>query len=228
MHISPQPDVIRQIPAVMVRIVIEDDLVRIPQPAIAERDVIRRYAEIKSAEPETSRSAACQPPVVAWPKTAGESPMLPWMIQVVVWVTAARIVAHPTIMIYMRSVGVSLMIAEVPMFLRRMWRSMKFSGPVRRRWWCMMLARPLRNRRQTRQHGNSEESNVSSHCVPPSSLLNPSLIHETTSGRLLSEALQLLEHKRKAQVARSQQSSGSHLFNSTHSRPTGKKFWRSD
>ncbi len=52
MNVSSQTGVVGQIKAGVVRIVIEDDVVGIPEPAIAEGDVSRGDGEEESAEAE--------------------------------------------------------------------------------------------------------------------------------------------------------------------------------
>src|ERR1700694_4678651 len=99
MHISPQPHVIGQVPAIVIRIVVDDHIVRVPEPSVAKSNVIGCNAEIEPTEPEASRSAARQPPMMAGPKAARESPMLPGTIQVIMRIASARIVAHPAVMI---------------------------------------------------------------------------------------------------------------------------------
>jgi hypothetical protein len=55
--------------------------------------------------------------------TAGEAPMLPRMIQMVMRVVAAGIMAHPlSIGMYVRSFGMSCLVVELAVFLGRMRR----------------------------------------------------------------------------------------------------------
>src|SRR5579863_2030537 len=79
-HISTEPHVVRQIPAVMVWIFVNHDIVAIPEPVPAVADVEGGNAETKTAEPESARAAAAQPPHMAAPEAAGEMSVLPRMI----------------------------------------------------------------------------------------------------------------------------------------------------
>src|ERR1700689_3647714 len=97
MHIRSESNVVGQVPALVIRIVIDDHIVRIPQPAVAEANVIGRHAEVEAAEPEASRSAAGQPPAMIRPKAARKMPMLKRMVQVIVRIVLARVVAYPVI-----------------------------------------------------------------------------------------------------------------------------------
>ena len=108
MHISPEPHVIGQVPANVIRIVIDHDLVRVPQPSIAEGDVRRGYVPRPSVEPETRRAAACDVPHMARAKAAAEMPMLPGVIQVIVRIILPRVMSNPMVgVIDMRSIRMS-------------------------------------------------------------------------------------------------------------------------
>src|ERR1700744_1781484 len=98
MDISPEPYVIGQIPADMVRIVVDDDVVAVPVPSVAEGHIIRRHAEVEAAEPEASRPAAGQMPVMLRPESAIEAAMLPGMVQMIVRIFPAGVVAYPVVM----------------------------------------------------------------------------------------------------------------------------------
>lgn len=58
-RVGAQADVVRQIPAGMIRVFVNDDVIGIPIPSIDEADVIRCDAKIESVEPETARTSAC-------------------------------------------------------------------------------------------------------------------------------------------------------------------------
>jgi len=55
-NVGAKPYVIRQIPSDVVRIFVDHDLIRIPEPVTAEAEVIRGDAEVEPAEPETART----------------------------------------------------------------------------------------------------------------------------------------------------------------------------
>lgn len=63
-HVRPRPFVVRKIPTNVVRILVNHDVVRIPKPVAAVPKVTGRYAEIKSAEPESGRPPAPEVPHV--------------------------------------------------------------------------------------------------------------------------------------------------------------------
>src|SRR5579863_8932709 len=97
MHIGSQADVIREIPARMVRIVVDDDIVRVPEPAVAVPHVIGRNAPVPVVEPESPRAAAAQMPYMARAEAAAKAAMLPGMVQMKVRVVAAGVVADPRV-----------------------------------------------------------------------------------------------------------------------------------
>jgi len=114
--------VVGEVPAVVVGIVVDDDVVAVPKPLVAEADVEVGDAEVETAEPKASRTAACQMPDVAAADAAGEASMLPGMIEVVVSVCAARVVADPfSIGMDVWGVGVTGVIVKVPVLRRGMW-----------------------------------------------------------------------------------------------------------
>jgi hypothetical protein len=130
--VGSQPDVVGEVPTDVIGVIVNDDVVRIPQPSVTETHVVRRYREEEAAEPEASRTASSQVPDVAPAETTGEAAMLPRMIQMVVSVVAARIMAYPLFTsIDVRSIWVSFLFVEVAVFLRWM-RSSNTGGTVGR------------------------------------------------------------------------------------------------
>jgi hypothetical protein len=95
--IGPEPDVVGEIPPVVVGIFVNHDLIAVPKPIAYVVVVIGRHAEVKAAEPETLAIAASEMPNVSATEATGEAAVLPGMIQMVVFVTAAGIVAYPVV-----------------------------------------------------------------------------------------------------------------------------------
>src|ERR1700691_3783571 len=93
--VCPEPHVIGEVPAHVIRIVVNHDLVGIPKPASTEADIEGSHVEIESAEPEASRNAACQPPNMPLANAAGEVSMFPRMIKMVMRIVFAGVVSHP-------------------------------------------------------------------------------------------------------------------------------------
>jgi len=106
--VSAEADVVGEVPAVMVWVVVDYQLVRAPVPVAAEAVVSGGHIEIETAKPETLAVAAFDAPRVALADATGEAAMLPGMIKVVVGILAAGIVAYPLIVgVNVRSFGVA-------------------------------------------------------------------------------------------------------------------------
>ncbi len=100
----------------MVGIIVDDDVVTIPIPVVAKADVIGSDAEIETAEPETVGTSSGEVPDVA--DAAGEMAVLPRVIEAVVRIVAACVVADPFAdRVDVRRVGVSGLVIEVTVFL---------------------------------------------------------------------------------------------------------------
>ena len=121
MHESTKPHVKCQVPANVVRVVINYHLVAVPGPIVTVSVVRSGNAEIEAAEPEAVASSASQMPNVAAANSACKAPMLPRVIEVVAGVSTARIVANPfAVVVDVGSFGVSGGIG-IMMFLRAGW-----------------------------------------------------------------------------------------------------------
>jgi hypothetical protein len=119
--VGSEPDVIGEVPADVIGIGVDDDVVRIPEPAVRETNVVGSDGEVETAEPEAAGTTASEAPHVAAAETAGESAMFPRTFQTVMSVAAAAIVAHPlSIVMHMGSIGVSAPVVEVAVLLDRM------------------------------------------------------------------------------------------------------------
>jgi hypothetical protein len=133
--VGAEPHVIGQVPSVVVGVFVDDDLIRIPEPAVAETNVIRRYAEVKAAEPETRRASTDEMPGVTAAKATGKAAVLPRMIEVVVGIVAAGVVTYPLIVrVNVRSVRMPGLVAKCGVLGRRMpvafYRSWTVGGDV--------------------------------------------------------------------------------------------------
>src|SRR3954466_14685955 len=74
-HISPEALVIGQVPARVVGILVNDNIVRIPHPVIYIRSFPRSHTPVPVVHSETAGIAALQPPAVLRAKSALEAPM---------------------------------------------------------------------------------------------------------------------------------------------------------
>src|ERR1700676_2598882 len=99
----------------MVRILVDDDVVTVPEPAVRVAVVVRCDAEPEAAEAEAVAASAFEPVDVVGAEVARETPMRPGMIEVVVRVAGAGVVSDPLIALgmHVRGVGVPWRVGEI-------------------------------------------------------------------------------------------------------------------
>jgi hypothetical protein len=112
MHISPESHVIGEIPAHVVGILINHDVVASPIPIAAIADIHRSDAKEKSTKPEPTRAASHEVPYVTTSKAAGEVAVLPRTIEMQGSGVAAVMANPGTVVVNVRGFGVTLLIAE--------------------------------------------------------------------------------------------------------------------
>lgn len=113
-NVGTQPDVERQVPTDVVRIVVNHNLVTVPEPVVAVADVSGSNTEIETAEPEAAGPSSRQMPNVAAANSAREAPMLPRVIEVVAGVPGTGIVSDPfAVGVNVRGIGVPGRVVEM-------------------------------------------------------------------------------------------------------------------
>ena len=137
MNIRAQAHVVRQVPAHVVGIVIDDDVIRIPQPVVTVIVVIRRNREKESAKAEAFAIAAADPPNVVRANRPGKMPVLPGMVEMVMSVASSAVMPNPVVVFSMnvRRFGMALDVVEFTVLVlrrRRMCRSPRGCGTARR------------------------------------------------------------------------------------------------
>ena len=95
MNVGAQTNVVGQVPADMVGIVVNHNIVPGPVPAIAIGIIGRSDAEIETAKPESIPAASGKVPYVVAADPPGKVAVLPRMIEVVTGVTRAAFMPHP-------------------------------------------------------------------------------------------------------------------------------------
>jgi hypothetical protein len=106
----------------MVGVFIDDDVIAVPEPVIAEGDIRRGDAEIEAAEPKATGAASRQVPDMASTEATREAPVLPRVVEVVVRIVAPSVVADPlAIGMNVRCVRVPALVVVVTVFRRGMW-----------------------------------------------------------------------------------------------------------
>jgi hypothetical protein len=126
-YIRTQTHIVGEVPAHVIGIFINHDLVRSPIPVAAMTNIRGRNAEIETTEPETSGSASCQAPDVARSEASAEMPMFPGMVQVIPNIGSARIVPDPPpVLVHVRGFGMPGLIVEVSVFFYGMRGTRRF------------------------------------------------------------------------------------------------------
>ena len=96
-NVSAQPHVVGQIPADMIRVVIDHDLIAVPQPVATKANIVGSDTKVEPTEPEAAGTAAGEPPNMALSQFPRKAPMLEWMIQVIVRIIGTTVVANPLV-----------------------------------------------------------------------------------------------------------------------------------
>jgi hypothetical protein len=95
--VGSEPRVIREVPAWVIWVVVQHDVVAVPQPIANVAIVIRRDAPVKAAEPEAVPASASEAINVLGANSAAEVSVFPRMIKMVVSIAATGVMTDPTI-----------------------------------------------------------------------------------------------------------------------------------
>lgn len=123
MNVSAQPDVVSQVPAIVIWILIDHDIVTIPEPVIAEVVVVRGNAEVETTKPETFPVSSTEPENMAATESATKVSVFPRMIDVVMGISVARLVSDPLVVrVNVRSLRMAPLVCKPVVFLGgRLW-----------------------------------------------------------------------------------------------------------
>jgi hypothetical protein len=94
-RVTAQPHVITEVPANMIRVLIDHDLVTIPQPTVDKAVIVRSDAKVESVEPKTLSISSRKPEDMAAAEAAREASVFPRMILAVVGIISAGIMPEP-------------------------------------------------------------------------------------------------------------------------------------
>jgi hypothetical protein len=131
--ISTQSHVVGNVPTNVVWILINHDLVSVPEPVPAKVDIVWSNTEEEAAEPETARPASFNPKDMAWAKTTPKTSTLPSTIQMEVRITTATFMSDPlAVTVNVGRVGMSRPVVECVVLCYRMLSSPDRSGTVSR------------------------------------------------------------------------------------------------
>src|SRR6202041_1832981 len=97
----------------MIGILINHDVIAVPQPSIAEGDVGCCHIPEPAVEPEPARTSPGKVPDVAMANAARKVPMRPGLVQVIAVIVFAAIVPTPILAIHVRNVRMAGLVAIV-------------------------------------------------------------------------------------------------------------------
>ncbi len=134
MHVRPETYVIGEIPAGMIGIVVDHDLIGIPEPAIAIGHLSGKHAEVVSTKPEPRWTASRQTPYVFRTEAEREAPVLPGAVEPETRVVATRGMSDPGFAVVdVGSIGVPGSVIEVFRWRLILWRVPHRRGSLGRR-----------------------------------------------------------------------------------------------
>ena len=113
MGVGAEPGVVGEIPAGVIGIVVDHDVVAVPQPIAGVVIVVRRDAPEKATKPETVAAAAFETINVVAANFAAEVSVFPNVILMITAIVAAPVMTDPLIVLSMhvRSFGMALLVA---------------------------------------------------------------------------------------------------------------------
>jgi hypothetical protein len=114
MHVRAKPDIVGKVPAVVIGIGIQDDVVTVPEPVAGITGVVWGHLEEEPVDIESVAPASSKPPDVLRPDRPREASLSPWMIETIVGIVATGVVSHPRVVLGMDvwGFGVARLIPE--------------------------------------------------------------------------------------------------------------------
>ena len=143
--VRSQAHVVSEIPAYVVGIVVDEDVIAVPQPVAAIVIVVGSDGEEEAANSEAIPASAMQSPDVTRSNPSFEVAVLPRMVNVIMCIPAAAVMTHPAIIfsVHMRSLRVSLLIVEFPVVVPLLFTSSRLRSSWRRAaCWNMAVSYP--------------------------------------------------------------------------------------
>ena len=114
MDVGSEADVVGEVPAGVIGVVVDDDVVGVPEPSVGVGEVPGGYSEVEATEPEAGWAASAETPDVGGTEAAGEVAVLLGVVEVETGVVATVVVAYPVAVVFdVGGVGVSGGVGEV-------------------------------------------------------------------------------------------------------------------
>jgi len=130
-NVGTEAHVVGEIPAIVVGVFVDDDVVAVPEPVTTVVQIKRSDAKEEAAKPEAARTTSPEAPTVAAAEAAGEAAVLPGVIEVEAAIIAAEIVSHPlAVAVDVRGFGMTFAVAERRMGFGLARRAMKGLGTM--------------------------------------------------------------------------------------------------
>jgi hypothetical protein len=111
-NVGSESGVVGEIPAWVVGIVINDDVVPVPVPVIGISEIERGDAEIETVEPETVGSASAEVPYMARTEACRKAAVFPGMVNVVVDAGAIDVTNPFAVVMNVRRLRMAFLIAK--------------------------------------------------------------------------------------------------------------------
>ncbi len=112
MDVGAEPDVVGEVSAVVVGVIVDHDVIAVPEPVIAVGKVKGADAEIEATEPESIGAASTESPRVAAANAASEVAVFPGMVQMEAGVVVSVVMSNPlSVVVDVGSVGMAFMVA---------------------------------------------------------------------------------------------------------------------
>ena len=130
-RVGPCPGVVSQIEARMVRIFVDYDRIRIPEPIRDVGKVLGSNAKVGASEPESVRATAFEAEDMTGSESQCKASMLPRTIHVIASIVTTHIVTNPlAVIMHVRGLWMSLEIAEIALVASPLFSSPLFSAPL--------------------------------------------------------------------------------------------------
>jgi hypothetical protein len=112
--VGAQPDVVGEVPAVMVGVVVYDDVIAVPEPVIAIAQVEGANAEVEASKPKAVGAASAEAPDVTTADAAGEAAVFPRVIEVEANIVASIFMSDPlAVVVDVRGFRMAFMIPKI-------------------------------------------------------------------------------------------------------------------
>lgn len=97
MNVGSEANVVGEVPAHVVRVIVDDDRIIRPIPIPAISDVVRRDAEEESTKAEATWTAPAEMPHMSTTNLTGKASMFPGVVEMIMRIVTPRIMPDPLV-----------------------------------------------------------------------------------------------------------------------------------